>query len=51
MEKEVAELIKLIRQLNIEQQLGVLMMAEGANIIDRNRKKRRINRRFRPELL
>lgn len=51
MEREIAELMKLIRQLNTEQQLGVLMMSEGSNIIARNRKKRRITRRFRPELL
>lgn len=39
MEREIAELMKLIRQLNTEQQLGVLMMSEGSNIIARNRKK------------
>lgn len=38
MEREIAELMKLIRQLNTEQQLGVLMMSEGSNIIARNRK-------------
>ena len=47
---EVAELIKIIRQLDHGQQIGVLMMCEAASMAIQGKKKRRITRRSRLEL-
>lgn len=48
--KEISRLLKLLRELNLAQQLGVLGMIEGMQIVHEN-KKQRINRRFRSEHL
>lgn len=45
---EVAEVMKLLRRMEAEQQVGVLEITEGIKMIAE--KKQRVNRRFHSEL-
>lgn len=46
--QEALEFIKLIQQMNQTQQAGVLLMTQGARLIQDKKKKQRINRCFLP---
>lgn len=45
---EVRDFIKLIQELNVQEQAGVLMMIQGVRLLSDKKKKAGINPRFRP---
>lgn len=44
--QEIAEFIKLIQRMNQAQQAGVLLITQGARLVQDKKKKQRINRCF-----
>lgn len=43
--KKAAEFLRLLKMLNHEQQAGIALMVEGAELLEESKKKRRIIRR------